>query len=108
MPIDLWLAQVLRLAAGIVAIQSPSVPVGVARGDDRVVDRVEEPAVPLRVEAEAALRRRARDRLVALEVLGDLYRTLDDATASALTEAMQVARKGKRGTLGELRNPWDS
>ncbi len=83
----------------------------VARNFSAVLDSVE------REQQEVVLVRNHRQiaRLVpepparnALEVLGDLYRTLDDATASALTEAMQVARKGKRGTLGELRNPWDS
>ena len=44
----------------------------------------------------------------ALEVLGDLYRTLDDGTADALVEAMKSGRKTKRGTLNELRNPWAS
>ena len=38
----------------------------------------------------------------ALEVLGDLYRTLDDETADALATAIRSGRKGKRGTLGEL------
>ena len=42
----------------------------------------------------------------ALEVMGDLYRTLDDKTADALAKAMSHARKGNRGTLKELRNPW--
>ena len=44
----------------------------------------------------------------ALEVLGDLYRTLDDDTANALSEAIDSSKKTKRGTLNELRNPWDS
>lgn len=44
----------------------------------------------------------------ALEVLGDLYRTLDDKTADALAEAVNVSRKSKRGTLDDLRNPWAS
>ena len=44
----------------------------------------------------------------ALEVLGDLYRTLDDETADALAAAIRSGRKGKRGTLGKLRNPWAS
>ena len=44
----------------------------------------------------------------ALEVLGDLYRTLDDETADALAGAIRIGTKGKRGTLGELRNPWAS
>ena len=44
----------------------------------------------------------------ALEVLGDLYRTIDDETADALAEAINTGRKSKRGTLRELRNPWAS
>ena len=39
----------------------------------------------------------------ALEVLGDLYRTLDDETAGALAEAINTGRKSKRGTINELR-----
>ena len=44
----------------------------------------------------------------ALEVLGDLYRTLDDNTAEALAQAVNLGRKSNRGTLDELRNPWAS
>lgn len=44
----------------------------------------------------------------ALEVLGDLYRTLDDKTADALAKAISGDRKGSQGTLKELRNPWAS
>jgi prevent-host-death family protein len=44
----------------------------------------------------------------ALEVLGDLYRTLDDDTADALAEAINDGKKTRRGSLRELRNPWDS
>lgn len=44
----------------------------------------------------------------ALEVFGDLYRTIDDGTADALSEAIDRLRKGNRGTLNELRNPWAS
>jgi antitoxin (DNA-binding transcriptional repressor) of toxin-antitoxin stability system len=40
----------------------------------------------------------------ALEVLGDLYRTLEDETADALFEAMTRAREGNPGTLDELRD----
>ena len=43
----------------------------------------------------------------ALEVLGDLYNTLDDKTADALTKAIGASKKGPRGALKELRNPWD-
>jgi antitoxin (DNA-binding transcriptional repressor) of toxin-antitoxin stability system len=44
----------------------------------------------------------------ALEVLGDLYRTLDDKTADALAEAINTGKKSQRGTLRQLRNPWAS
>ena len=44
----------------------------------------------------------------ALEVLGDLYRTLDDKTAGALAKAINRAKKRKDKTLTELRNPWGS
>ena len=44
----------------------------------------------------------------ALEVLGDLYRTLDDETADALVKAIQSGKKGKHGKLNELRDPWAS
>lgn len=44
----------------------------------------------------------------ALEVLGDLFRTLDDDAANALAEAIRSGKKAKRGTLNELRNPWAS
>ncbi len=44
----------------------------------------------------------------ALEVLGDLYRSLDDDTASALSEAISRGRKGKATTLDALKNPWAS
>ena len=42
----------------------------------------------------------------ALEVLGVLYRTLDDKTADALAKAIKGARKGSEGNLKDLRNPW--
>jgi len=44
----------------------------------------------------------------ASEVLGDLYRTLDDKTAEALVKAISQANKGKGKTLNALRNPWGS
>jgi antitoxin (DNA-binding transcriptional repressor) of toxin-antitoxin stability system len=57
--------------------------------------------------------RRAIARLVpepaeqtALEVLGDLYRTLDVATGEALAKA--VARGKPADKVGDLRNPWAS
>ncbi|MCE0522441.1 MAG: type II toxin-antitoxin system Phd/YefM family antitoxin [Methylacidiphilales bacterium] len=42
----------------------------------------------------------------ALEIFGDLYRTLDDEAAEALLSAITVARKKRRGRVSELRNPW--
>lgn len=82
-----------------------------ARNFSRVLDEVE------RNGEEIVLVRNRRQivRLVpeppaqdALEVLGDLYRTLDDGTAEALTRAVNRARKGKNATLDSLRNPWAS
>ena len=42
----------------------------------------------------------------ALEVFGDLYRTLDDATVEALSSFRSGARRKRRGRVSELRNPW--
>ncbi len=42
----------------------------------------------------------------ALEVFGDLYRTLDDETAEALSSAISKARRKRSGRISELRNPW--
>jgi antitoxin (DNA-binding transcriptional repressor) of toxin-antitoxin stability system len=42
----------------------------------------------------------------ALEVFGDLYRTLDDRTADALSAALSRARKSRAGRVAELKNPW--
>ncbi len=42
----------------------------------------------------------------ALEVFGDLYRTLDDEAAAKLTAAVSSGRKSRRGRVSELRNPW--
>jgi antitoxin (DNA-binding transcriptional repressor) of toxin-antitoxin stability system len=83
----------------------------VARNFSAVLDRVE------REQQEVVLVRNRRQiaRLVpeppaqnALEVLGELYRTLDEATADALSEAINKAKKRGPGTLGELRDPWAS
>ena len=83
----------------------------VARNFSAVMDGVE------RDQEEIVLvrNRRAIARLVpespaqnALEVLGDLYRTLDDKTAGALAKAINRAKKRKDKTLTELRNPWGS
>ena len=83
----------------------------VARNFSAVLDGVE------REQEEVVLVRNRRQiaRLIpeppaqtALEVLGDLYRTLDEGTANALAAAIAKGRKAKAGTLGELRDPWAS
>jgi len=83
----------------------------VARNFSTVLDEVE------RDQEEIVLVRNHRQiaRLVpesapqtAIEVLGDLYRTLDDKTADALCQAVNRARKRKAAGLASLRNPWAS
>ena len=83
----------------------------VARNFSAVLDGVE------REQEEVVLVRNRRQiaRLIpeppaqtALEVLGDLYRTLDEGTADALAAAIDGAKKGRRGTLDELCDPWAS
>ena len=81
----------------------------VARHFSEVIDTVEqkqEEIVLVRNEKQVA-------RLVpevapqnALEVFGDLYRTLDDDTADALSTFIASAKKTRRGRISELRNPW--
>ena len=44
----------------------------------------------------------------ALEVLGDLYRTLDDKTADALVRSISDTKKVGKRTVKDLRNPWAS
>jgi prevent-host-death family protein len=82
-----------------------------ARNFSRVLDKVE------REQEEIVLVRNHRQivRLIpeppaqnALEVLGDLYRTLDDATADALAHAVNRTRKGQAASLTALRDPWAS
>lgn len=81
----------------------------VARNFSSVLDELE------REQEEIVLVRNHRQiaRLVpeppaqtATEVLGDLYRTLDDNTADALLAAIERGRKGKQKTLADLRRPW--
>ena len=83
----------------------------VARNFSAVIDGVE------RDKEEIVLKRNQKTiaRLVpespaqnALEVLGDLYRTLDDKTADALVQAMSRSSKGRRKSIKAMRNPWDS
>ena len=81
----------------------------VARNFSAVLDAVE------RDQREIVLVRNRRHiaRLVpeaplqdALSVFGDLYRTLDDKTAEALSSAIASHRKRRRGRVSELRDPW--
>ena len=46
--------------------------------------------------------------LNALEVFGDLAGSVDATTGETLAKAVGKARNGRRGTLGELRDPWAS
>ena len=83
----------------------------VARNFSAVMDRVEaeqEEIVLIRNHKPVARLVPEPQAQTALDVLGDLYRTLDDQTADALAKAIKSARKGKRGTLNELRDPWGS
>ena len=81
----------------------------VARHFSEVIDSVE------RKQEEIILVRNKKQvaRLVpeaapqnALEIFGDLYRTLDDETAEALVSAISNQKKKRQGRLSELRNPW--
>jgi len=81
----------------------------VSRNFRDVMDGVEEAGE----EVLLVRNRRAIARLVpepaaqtALEVLGDLYRTLDETTGEALAKA--VARRKLSDKVVGLRNPWAS
>ena len=83
----------------------------VARNFTRVlndIEREQEEIVLVRNHRQVARLVPEPARQTADEVLGDLSRTFDDATAKVLTETLGKARKAKGGTLSELRNPWDS
>ena len=81
----------------------------VARNFSAVLDALE------REQEEIVLVRNRRHiaRLVpeaprqdALSVFGDLFRTLDDETADALSAAIASQRKRRRGRVSELRDRW--
>jgi antitoxin (DNA-binding transcriptional repressor) of toxin-antitoxin stability system len=81
----------------------------VARNFSAVIDSLE------RTQDEIVLVRNSQvvARLVpeaarqdALEVFGDLFRTLDDETADALLAGLAAGRRGRRARLSALRNPW--
>jgi len=83
----------------------------VARNFSAVMDRIEmdqEEVVLVRNQKPIARLVPEPPALDALAVMGDMFRTLDDATADALTAAVARGRKTRQGTLNELRNPWAS
>jgi len=81
----------------------------VARNFSAVLDALErdqEEIVLVRNQRHVARLVPEADRQDALSVFGDLYRTLDDETAEALSAALVSQRKGRRGRVAELRDPW--
>jgi prevent-host-death family protein len=81
----------------------------VARNFSAVLDAVEreqEEIVLVRNRRQVARLVPEAPRQDALEVFGDLFRTLDDETAKALTRALSAGRKTRRGRVSELKNPW--
>jgi len=81
----------------------------VARNFSAVVDIVErdqEEIVLVRNRRQVARLIPEAPRQDAMEVFGDLYRTLDDKMADALSTAVASHRKSRRGRVSELKNPW--
>jgi antitoxin (DNA-binding transcriptional repressor) of toxin-antitoxin stability system len=81
----------------------------VARNFSAVLDALErdqEEVVLVRNQRPIARLVPEAPRQDALNVFGDLYRTLDDKTADALSAAIASQRKGRRGRVSELRDPW--
>lgn len=81
----------------------------VARNFSAVLDAVErdqEEIVLVRNQRQVARLVPEAPRQDALSVFGDLYRTLDDETASALSAAIDANRNRRRGRVAELRDPW--
>ncbi|HEY3241932.1 MAG TPA: type II toxin-antitoxin system Phd/YefM family antitoxin [Phycisphaerae bacterium] len=81
----------------------------VARNFSAVLDAVErdqEEVVLVRNQRHVARLVPEAPRQDALSVFGDLYRTLDDQTAEALSAAIASNRKSRRGRVAELRDPW--
>ena len=81
----------------------------VARNFSAVLDAVErdqEEILLVRNQRQIARLVPEAPRQDALAVFGDLYRTLDDETADALSAALTSQRKRRRGRVSELRQPW--
>lgn len=81
----------------------------VARNFSAVLDALErdqEEIILVRNQRQVARLVPEAPRQDALTVFGDLYRTLDDETADALSAGVAAQRKSRRGRAAELRNPW--
>ena len=81
----------------------------VARNFSAVLDRVEhdqEEIVLVRNRRRIARLVPEAPRQDAMEVFGDLYRSLDDKAAQALSAAVSSHRKSRRGRVSDLKNPW--
>ena len=81
----------------------------VARHFSEVIDSVEskqEEIVLVRNRKQVARLIPEAPSQNALEVFGDLYRTLDDKTADALLSAIATVKGKRHGRLSQLRNPW--
>ena len=81
----------------------------VARNFSAVLDALErdqEEVVLVRNQRHVARLVPEAPRQDALSVFGDLYRTLDDQTAEALSAAIASNRKSRRRRVAELRDPW--
>ena len=81
----------------------------VARNFSAVLDAIErdqEEIILVRNQRQVARLVPEAPRQDALAVFGDLYRTLDDETADALSAALASQRKRRRGRVAELRDPW--
>ena len=81
----------------------------VARNFSAVLDKVEhgqEEIVLVRNRRQIARLVPEAPRQDAMEVFGDLYRTLDEKTADALSAAVSSHRRRRRGRVSELKNPW--
>lgn len=80
----------------------------VARNLSAVLDALErdqEEVVPVRNRRQVARLIPEAPRQDAMEIFGDLLRTLDDRTAEALSKAIATTRKSRRGRVSESRNP---
>ena len=80
----------------------------VARNFSAVLDALErdqEEIILVRNQRHIARLVPEAPRQDALSVFGDLYRTLDDETADALSAGIASHRKGRRGRVTELRDP---